>query len=97
MCSNCGLDFQYTLTDNKELNETSSHFQMPTIIRQTILSDGYGTPVASLLFSAFREADPLWTQNSMQWRFCLPQWMTRDGRSTQYYLECECLGGGSGA
>jgi dipeptidyl aminopeptidase len=44
-CANRGLDFQYTLTDNKELNETSSQFQMPIIIRQTIMSDGYGTPV----------------------------------------------------
>jgi hypothetical protein len=41
--TNRGPDFQYTLTDNKALNETSSQFQMPIIIRQTIMSDGYGT------------------------------------------------------
>ncbi|KAG8746072.1 hypothetical protein FRC10_006175 [Ceratobasidium sp. 414] len=31
----------YMLTDNKELNETSSLFQMPVITRSTIESDGY--------------------------------------------------------
>jgi hypothetical protein len=35
-------DFQYLLTDNRQLNETSVMFQMPSIIRSTIMSDGYG-------------------------------------------------------
>ena len=52
-CVNHGLDFQYTLTDNKKLNETSSQFQTPAIIRQTIMSDGYGRPMTSLNFFFF--------------------------------------------
>jgi dipeptidyl aminopeptidase len=54
-CANRGLDFQYTLTDNKELNETSSQFQMPTIIRQTIMSDGYGIPWLLCNFRRFEK------------------------------------------
>ncbi|KAG8771833.1 hypothetical protein FRC15_003139, partial [Serendipita sp. 397] len=34
-------DFHYTLTDNKDLIETSDRFQMPSIVRSTIMSDGY--------------------------------------------------------
>lgn len=33
--------FQYLLEDNHQLNQTSAGFQMPEIVRSTIMSDGY--------------------------------------------------------
>lgn len=35
-------EFNYPVVDNRVLNETSSKFQMPTVVKSTIMSDGYG-------------------------------------------------------
>lgn len=34
-------EFKYDLTDNKDLSKISDQFQMPSIVRSTIMSDGY--------------------------------------------------------
>ncbi|KIM34094.1 hypothetical protein M408DRAFT_325611 [Serendipita vermifera MAFF 305830] len=34
-------EFNYLLNDNRELNVTSAKYQMPNIVRSTIMSDGY--------------------------------------------------------
>ena len=46
-CSNINshsqrADFTFLLNDNRRLNETSAQYQMPNIVRSTMMSDGYG-------------------------------------------------------
>lgn len=76
-------DFTYTLSNNTALNETSARFQMPAILRQTILSDGFGMTLYIHQFYILNLS-----QNSTPWKFGLPVWTTLEEPSIPYYSGC---------
>lgn len=78
-----GMDF--ILTENPQLNDTLSHYEMPVVAYTTIDSDGYGVFPGYAIRSKINAHH---IQNSTSLKCVHREWMIQDAPSIQYCSGC---------